>query len=130
MSSDVVFRRDGACRCAIQSGRVTVSIAILAAGAGGMYCGSCLRDGALAAALRRAGHHAALVPMYTPLRLEEPGGGDGGRKAEVFYGGVNVYLQHVSPLFRRTPRLLDWLLDRPVLLKLAGRFGAQASPAQ
>src|SRR5687768_2977290 len=107
-------------------GPVTLSIAILAAGAGGMYCGSCLRDGALAAALRRAGHRAVLVPMYTPLRLEEQSGADG----EVFYGGVNVYLQHASPLFRRTPRLLDWLLDRPALLKLAGRFGAQTSPAR
>ena len=107
-------------------GRVVLSIAILAAGAGGMYCGSCLRDGALAAALRRAGHRAVLVPMYTPLRLEEQSRGDG----EVFYGGVNVYLQHASPLFRRTPRLLDWLLDRPALLKLAGRFGAQTSPAR
>jgi glycosyltransferase involved in cell wall biosynthesis len=105
---------------------VTLSIAILAAGAGGMYCGSCLRDGALAAALRRAGHRAALVPMYTPLRLEEQTGADG----EVFYGGVNVYLQHALPLFRRTPRPLDWLLDRPALLKVAGRFGAQASPAR
>jgi glycosyltransferase involved in cell wall biosynthesis len=105
---------------------MTLSIAILAAGAGGMYCGSCMRDGALAAALRLAGHRAALVPMFTPMRLEERSGGDG----EVFYGGVNVYLQHVSPLFRHTPRLLDWLLDRPVFLKLAGRFGAQTPPAR
>ncbi len=43
---------------------------------------------------------------------------------------MNVYLQHASPLFRHTPRLLDWLLDRPALLKLAGRFGTQTSPAQ
>ncbi|MGB7161118.1 MAG: glycosyltransferase family 4 protein [Tepidisphaeraceae bacterium] len=105
---------------------MALSIAILAAGAGGMYCGSCLRDHALAAALMRARHRVALVPMYTPLRTEEQSAADGG----IFYGGVNVYLQHASALFRHTPRLLDWLLDRPALLKLAGRFGAQTPPAR
>ena len=103
-----------------------LNIAILAAGAGGMYCGSCLRDNALAGALSRAGQRVTLVPMYTPLRTEDGSVAIG----EVFYGGVNVYLQHLSPLFRHTPRPLDWLLDRPGLLKLAGEFGAQTSPAQ
>src|SRR6187402_3124675 len=69
-----------------------MTIAILAAGAGDMYCGSCLRDDALAAALIRAGQRVVLVPMYTPLRTED-GSVAGG---EVFYGGVNVYLQHLS----------------------------------
>jgi hypothetical protein len=36
-----------------------------------MYCGSCLHDNALAAALQRSGHDAALVPIYTPLRTED-----------------------------------------------------------
>ena len=102
-----------------------LSIAILAAGAGGMYCGSCLRDNALAAALLRAGQRVTLVPMYTPLRTED------GTAAidQVFYGGVNVYLQHLSRLFRHAPRPIGWLLDRPGLLRLAGKFGAQTSPA-
>ena len=110
-----------------QAGREdALRIAILAAGAGGMYCGSCLRDNALAGALRRAGHHVTLVPMYTPLRTE-----DGSVAiADVYYGGVNVYLQHRSPLFRHTPRPLHWLLDRPGVLKLAGKLGAQTPPAQ
>src|SRR5918993_994439 len=95
-------------------------------GAGGMYCGSCLRDNALAGALIRAGHRVTLVPMYTPLRTE-----DGSVAiANVYYGGVNVYLQHVSKIFRYTPRPLHWLLDRPGLLKLAGRLGTSTSPAQ
>jgi glycosyltransferase involved in cell wall biosynthesis len=34
----------------------------------------------------------------------------------VFFGGINVYLQHASPIFRKTPRALDWLLDRHWLL--------------
>ena len=105
-------------------GVTSMSIAILAAGAGGMYCGSCLRDAALAGALKRAGQRVTLVPMYTPLKTEDASDGD----AEVFYGGVNVYLQHASALFRRTPRSVDWLLDRPAVLKLAGRFGQRRTP--
>jgi len=101
-------------------------IVILAAGAGGMFCGSCLRDSALAAALIRAEQDVTLVPLYTPLRTE----GDSPAIDRIFYGGVNVYLQHASRLFRHTPRLLDWLFDRPGLLRLAGTLGAQTSPAR
>jgi glycosyltransferase involved in cell wall biosynthesis len=101
-------------------------IVILAAGAGGMFCGSCLRDSALAAALIRAGQDVTLVPLYTPLRTE----GDSPAIDRIFYGGVNVYLQHASRLFRHTPRLLDWLFDRPGLLRLAGTLGAQTSPSR
>jgi glycosyltransferase involved in cell wall biosynthesis len=104
----------------------SMSIAILAAGAGGMYCGSCLRDSALAGALKRAGQRVTLVPMYTPLKTEEATDGNG----EIFFGGVNVYLQHALALFRRTPRSVDWLLDRRAVLKLAGRLGTQTPPAR
>jgi len=102
-----------------------VRICILAAGAGGMYCGSCLRDNALAGALRRAGHDVALLPLYTPLRTDT----DNHSTGRVFYGGVNACLQHATRLFRHTPRWIDWLLDRHWLLKLAGRIGARSSPA-
>jgi hypothetical protein len=47
---------------------------------------------------------------------------------QVFYGGVNIYLQHASKLFRKTPRVLDWLLDRPWLLNMAGRYGSTTPP--
>lgn len=104
-----------------------LSIVILAAGAGGMYCGSCLRDDALAGALRRAGQRVTLVPMYTPLRTEQEGSGAG---SEVFYGGVNVYLQHCSRVFQHLPRAIGWLLDRPGLLRLAGKFAGSTSPAK
>lgn len=101
-----------------------MNISILAAGAGGMYCGSCMRDNALAGALRRLGHAVTLIPLYTPLRAEE---GDASN-TEIFYGGVNVYLQHATRLFRHTPRVLDWIFDRPWLLNTAGKLGAQTSP--
>jgi hypothetical protein len=43
-----------------------VNISILASGAGGMYCGSCMRDNALATALKRLGHGITLIPLFTP----------------------------------------------------------------
>ncbi len=93
-----------------------MNISILAAGAGGMYCGSCMRDNALATALKRQGHQITLIPLFTPLRTEPQDVSIG----QVFYGGVNVYLQHATRLFRRTPRVLDWVFDRPWLLNAAG----------
>jgi glycosyltransferase involved in cell wall biosynthesis len=103
-----------------------VNISILAAGAGGMYCGSCMRDNALALALRRKGHHITLIPLFTPLRTEP----NDASINEVFYGGVNIYLQHATRLFRKTPRLFDWLFDRRWLLNFAGRYGSTTPPDQ
>ena len=48
-----------------------MKIAYITAGAGHMYCGSCLRDNTLAAALRDAGHDVLLIPTYTPTRTDE-----------------------------------------------------------
>jgi glycosyltransferase involved in cell wall biosynthesis len=95
-----------------------VKIAYIAAGAAGMYCGSCLHDNTLAAALQSAGHEVALLPTYTPLRTDEPDVSLG----RVFYGALNVYLQQKSALFRHTPAALDRLLDRPALLGQVGRL--------
>src|SRR5262245_4555453 len=80
----------------------------IAAGAAGMYCGSCFRDNALAAELIRLGHDVSLVPMYTPVRTDEPNVTSG----RVLFSGINVYLQQRSPFFRRA-RILDRLLDSP-----------------
>jgi glycosyltransferase involved in cell wall biosynthesis len=85
-----------------------------------------MRDNALAAALMRLGHQVSLIPLYTPLKTEPRSVS----RDEVFFGGVNVYLQHASGLFRKTPRAFDWLLDRNWLLKLAGKYGADTPPEQ
>ena len=69
-----------------------MNISVLAAGAGGMYCGSCMRDNALGRSLRRQGHSVTLIPLYTPLRSEQEDASD----TEIFYGGVNVFLQHAT----------------------------------
>ncbi len=96
----------------------------LVAGAGGMYCGSCLHGNTLVGALRQAGVDAVLLPMYTPLRTDEAGQS----VHRVAFGGVNVYLQQRWPVFRRTPWLLDRLLDRPVLLRWLARRSGTTRP--
>ncbi|MBX9581993.1 MAG: glycosyltransferase family 4 protein [Gemmataceae bacterium] len=96
-------------------------IAFITAGAAGMYCGSCMRDNTLVAALRRLGHDALLIPTYTPIRTDEADVS----QDRVFLGGINVYLQQKARLFRHTPRLVDWLLDRPRLLRWVSRFAGR-----
>ena len=86
----------------------------ITAGAAGMYCGSCFRDNALAAALVSAGHDVMLVPVYTPTRTDEPNVSE----SHVLFGGISVYLQQHSALFRRTPRVLDRLWDAPAVIRL------------
>ena len=66
----------------------------------------------------------ALIPTYTPLRTDEKSVSRG----RVFYGGINVFLQEKAGLFRHTPRLVDWFLDRPALLRwVASTFSATTS---
>jgi glycosyltransferase involved in cell wall biosynthesis len=93
-------------------------IAYITAGAGGMYCGSCLRDNTLVSALIVLGHDALLIPTYTPIRTDEE---DVSLK-RVFFGGINVYLQQKWALFRHTPWFVDRLLDAPGLLRWVSRF--------
>ena len=88
-------------------------IAYLTAGAAGMYCGSCLHDNALAKAMIRQGHDAVLIPTYTPIQTDEV---DASSK-QLFFGGLNVYLQQISPIFRRIPNWADRFLSSPRLVK-------------
>ena len=93
-------------------------IVYITAGAAGMYCGSCMRDNTLVRALHGLGHEALLIPTYTPITTDEP---DASSRT-VFMGGLNVYLQESSAIFRHTPRWLDRLLDARWLLKWIGQF--------
>ncbi len=93
-------------------------ILAITAGAAGMYCGSCLRDNALAAELLARGHDVTLVPLYTPSRTDEPNVG----RSQVLFGGISVYLQQRSAVFRRMPRVVDRLWDSPFVIRaLASR---------
>jgi len=86
----------------------------LTAGAASMYCGSCLRDNALAAELIRQGHDVTLLPFYTPTLTDEV---NVSRQQQVFFGGISVYLEQHLPWFRRAHRTLDRLVDAPNVIK-------------
>jgi glycosyltransferase involved in cell wall biosynthesis len=97
----------------------------ITAGAGAMYCGSCLRDNALAAELMARGHDVSLLPVYTPTVTDEPNVSD----HRVFFGGISVYLQQHVPLFRHTPAVFDRVWDAPAVLRtVAGRSMASVDP--
>ena len=66
-----------------------------------------------------------MLPTYLPHFLdEEPAGGD----QEIFFGGINVYLQHKFSLFRKTPAWIDKAFDSKWLLKkAAARSGMTSS---
>ena len=85
----------------------------LTAGAASMYCGSCLRDNALAAELIRQGHDVTLLPFYTPTLTDEE---NVSRQQQVFFGGISVYLEQHLPWYRRG-RLLDAIVDAPGVIK-------------
>lgn len=98
----------------------------LTAGAAEMYCGSCLRDNALAAALMARGEDVTLLPFYTPTVTDED---NVSRQQRVFFGGISVYLQQHVGLFRHTPRLLDRLWDAPRIIKAFARGSIAVDPA-
>lgn len=85
-----------------------------------MFCGSCMRDNTLVAALTEQGHDALLIPTYTPIRTDEEDVSD----KHIFFGGINVYLQQKSWLFRHTPWFVDRLLNLRSLLRWVSRFAA------
>lgn len=90
----------------------------LIAGAGGMYCGSCISGNALVRALREAGIETFLLPLYSPLRTDEPDQSE----PQVALGGVNLYLWLRFPQLR-LPRFVRRWLDHPAVLAWAGRRG-------
>lgn len=106
------------------SGR-PLRIAYLAAGAGGMICGSCIHDNALVRELQHRGHNALLLPIYTPLRTDEENVSYG----RVFYGAVNIYLEQKLPVWSRAPAAIRRLLDNPGLLARVTR-SASATDAR
>ena len=92
-------------------------VAIITAGAAGMYCGSCMRDNTLVRAMCRLGVDARLIPTYTPIRTDE----ENVSVDQVFFGGINIFLQEKFPPFRLLPKLFDRFLDRPSILHWAAK---------
>jgi len=96
----------------------------ITAGAAGMYCGSCLRDNALAAELIAEGHDVILLPLYTPTLTDEVNVS----ADKVFFGGISVYLEQKSALFRHLPPIVDSLWDSMFALRAASKRSIATSP--
>ena len=101
-----------------------MKVLFITAGAAGMYCGSCLRDNALAAELKARGHDVLLVPLYTPTLTDEPNVSE----PRIFFNGISVYLQQKAGFFRKAPRIVDDLLDAPWLIKAASSGSISTDP--
>ena len=91
-----------------------------------MYCGSCLRDNALAAELIRQGHDVTLLPFYTPTLTDEE---NVSRQDQVFFGGISVFLEQHMPWFRNG-RLLDRLIDAPDVIRAFTSGSIAVDPKQ
>ncbi len=98
-----------------------MNVAYITSGGAGMFCGSCMRDNTLAAALHRMGSSITLVPTFTPIRIDE----DDHSIDRVFLGGINVYLEQKSSAFRHLPRFMRRALDHPRLLRLLSKVSLQ-----
>lgn len=94
-------------------------LVILTPGAGGMYCGNCFRDNALAQALIRQGHDVLLLPLYLPMTLDESTAVP--PQSPTFFGGINVYLSQKWGWYRRAPQWLRRALDARFLLSLVSK---------
>ncbi|HKX30158.1 MAG TPA: glycosyltransferase family 4 protein [Blastocatellia bacterium] len=101
-----------------------MNILYFTAGAAGMYCGSCLRDNALATELIKQGHQVTLLPLYTPTLTDEPNVSDG----RVFFGGISVFLEQHSAIFRHTPQWLDRIWDSKFALRMASKGSISVDP--
>ncbi|HEY6660530.1 MAG TPA: glycosyltransferase family 4 protein [Pyrinomonadaceae bacterium] len=99
-------------------------ILYLTGGAGKMYCGSCLRDNAMATELMARGHDVLLLPVYTPTFTDEPNVS----RDHIVLGGISAYLEQYVPFFRKTPRWLDRLWDSKTVLDLASRRSISTNP--
>src|SRR5689334_6122612 len=89
-----------------------------------MYCGSCLRDNAMATELIARGHDVLLLPVYTPTFTDEPNVS----RDHVVLGGISAYLEQYAPFFRKTPAWLDRLWDSKAVLSLASRKSISTNP--
>jgi len=100
-------------------------LSIVPGSGGSFYCQNCLRDMAMAEALRRRGHEITLMPLYLPAAAHVPASSE----APVFYGAVTLYLRHRFAFLRRLPRAWFRPLDSWPVLRFAARFAGATSAA-
>ncbi|MBE2225123.1 MAG: glycosyltransferase family 4 protein, partial [Anaerolineae bacterium] len=102
--------------------------AYIATGAANMYCGSCMRDNTLVAAMKALGHDITMLPMYTPLRVDE----ESVSEEYVFYGGIEAYLLQQFPQKTIWRNMALKVASSQAILKMLPHFdiGSNVDPAQ
>ena len=102
--------------------------AYIATGAANMYCGSCMRDNTLVAAMKSLGHDVTMLPMYTPLRVDE----ENASENYVFYGGIEAYLLQQYPKQSLWRNMAVKVAKSQALLRMLPRFdiGSNVDPAK
>lgn len=102
--------------------------AYIATGAANMYCGSCMRDNTLVSAMKALGHDVTMLPMYTPLRVDE----ENVSEEHVFYGGIEAYLLQQFPKRSIWRDMALKVSSSQAILKLLPRLdiGSNVDPAQ
>ena len=80
-----------------------------------MFCGACMHDNTWTRAMMLQGAEATLVPTYTPIRVDE----ENMTGSPVFLGGINVYLNYRSKLWRKLPGFMKHWLNAPWIINLA-----------
>jgi len=94
-----------------------MKIAYLLPGSGGsFYCGNCTRDKVFTSSLKSTGHEILMIPMYLPLGIDECEA-----DSPIFYGAVNIYLEQISPIFKKLPNFIKKFLDSERVLRFAAK---------
>src|SRR5204862_1851481 len=75
---------------------------------------------------RKQGHKVLMVPLYLPMTLDEE---DESAGTPIFFGGVNVYLQQKSGIFKHLPRSIHQWLSSPQVLRWASGRAAKTRAA-
>jgi glycosyltransferase involved in cell wall biosynthesis len=101
-------------------------LAIITAGGAGMFCGSCMHDNTWARALIAAGVDVSLIPLYTPIRVDE----ENQTSSPIFFGGINTYLNDRSAIWRHLPRFLTRWLDSPAIIDRATKNAVSNNAAE
>ena len=66
-----------------------------------------------------------MVPLYLPLVQEET---DQSAGSPLFFGGLSVFLDQKSSLYRNAPAWLHRWVDSPIVLRLVGKAAARTRP--
>jgi len=106
--------------------REPLRIAYITAGGAGMFCGCCMRDNTVARVMHQLGHDVHLIPMYTPIRVDE----EDVSEQTIFYGGINVYMEQTIPGYSFLPSFLTKFFDQQWLIKWATSRGIKTDARQ